>query len=457
MTSKYNKTDSAHPPNQGKRGLFQSMHNPQNDGVPAKDNWPGVPWPEHFIIRKGVNQSTLVPLIPVDLLPSYVEIVGLPRDMTIRETVGMSNLGEFTKPPGHFQLHFMSPSEYQYGNRVCEDKDPLATIMVQSEEEQKPLAVKCPSSPGIAHYIVPTATVKTGQPAQAPTRAPPPVIPLPPRRVLDWADDTESASTEDFSGAEYSSASTNENSSKRRPDLQMEKNTATGSEKDCMGQTATATAVYHPTLNRSASAPVATPAQINANYSSDNTAGNKKGVKAGKPKASRPAGSLCRHWCQTGQCSFGRDCRYTHQMPITLEGLVDVGLAELPAWWRKAAGLPVAGTIDVRIFSATYPSATAVVVEGGRSGKKSPSIASTGASMMIATQQSKKARMRVEKERKMAEEVHSVRLQVEKAQATASSVTVEKENGKRRIDPVFMHMKGESARQQAVIEKLVDI
>lgn len=85
------------------------MHNPHNEISSSEKARPFVSWPQHFIIRKGGTRNSLVPVIPIDLLPDYVEIIGLPKELTISETVGMSNLGEFPKPPSDLQLNFVSP------------------------------------------------------------------------------------------------------------------------------------------------------------------------------------------------------------------------------------------------------------------------------------------------------------------------------------------------------------
>lgn len=44
----------------------------------------------------------------------------------------------------------------------------------------------------------------------------------------------------------------------------------------------------------------------------------------------------CRHWCHNGICKWGAKCRYRHSMPMTLNGLQEVGLGNWPNWYRKA-------------------------------------------------------------------------------------------------------------------------
>lgn len=305
---------------------------------------------------------------------------------------------------------------------------------------------------------------RAGDPSKSSrAQGPLPVMPPPPRRVLDWAEDTESVSTDDFSGAENSSSS-NSSDNKRRS---VSKGKSTKSKEKSTAETAqrmlevAAAASAHrlaPHLaHRSTSAPaVALSAEAVAKNNGGSNNG-KKSNKGNKSKPARPAGSLCRHWCQTGQCSFGTDCRYTHQMPVTLEGLSDVGLTELPGWWRKSAGLPVEGTIDVRIFSAAGAAAATSI---SNSGKKSPGPASGGGSATGTVSQSKKVKMKNDKEeRKTAEEVHSVRLGIERARANASPVPVSSESGKRKManGNALQAKKAQQVQHQLPVEKLVDI
>ncbi|KAL1901948.1 hypothetical protein Sste5346_001654 [Sporothrix stenoceras] len=53
-----------------------------------------------------------------------------------------------------------------------------------------------------------------------------------------------------------------------------------------------------------------------------------------KPRILTP-GKPCRHWCRTGTCHYGVKCYYAHVMPKTPEGLKAVDLERLPIWWVK--------------------------------------------------------------------------------------------------------------------------
>ncbi|WYZ42839.1 hypothetical protein EsH8_VI_000538 [Colletotrichum jinshuiense] len=435
--------------NHKKGGLSQSMHNPQaGDG--------SHPWPKHFILREGSPDGTpgaIVPLIPVDLLPEYVDILSVPRNMTIEETTGMSNLGTFSKPEGHFQLHF-SPQPHAGRD------GPAVLTTLGDYDEHMHLGKTCPPREPKHELARPPEVAMWASNCLGgkPQPAPPWPTPAPPR-VLDWAEDTETVSTDNFSVAEISppdsstsSSASNykrEQSQKQQQHQQQRPATEIADRMLKLGYAMPAQIAAH-SKNTKAPAPASTPAQSN----SSGTGGSKKPAKAGKQKVARPAGSLCRYWCHTGQCSWGNECRYTHQMPVTLEGLADVGLTGLPAWWRKAAGLPTEGTIDMRIFAGAVTAASA----SGSSGSmnySSPALP-LGATSTIPIYPSKKARLKAEmEERKMAEEVHSVRLRFERAQAAASP-TVEV-GSKRRPGSGQTQMQVLKVQQHEKVEKLVDI
>lgn len=52
------------------------------------------------------------------------------------------------------------------------------------------------------------------------------------------------------------------------------------------------------------------------------------GVHGGDPNT-----IFCRHWCHHGNCKWGWDCHFRHQMPMDAEGLREVGLRDFPTWY----------------------------------------------------------------------------------------------------------------------------
>jgi hypothetical protein len=57
-----------------------------------------------------------------------------------------------------------------------------------------------------------------------------------------------------------------------------------------------------------------------------------------QPSSPKPSSlsqtTLCRHWCHHGNCKWGSQCRYKHIMPLSLAGLIEVGLRDWPSWYR---------------------------------------------------------------------------------------------------------------------------
>jgi hypothetical protein len=76
-----------------------------------------VPKPQFFLIRPGaekitptgqiiVQPATAVPLIPADLLPNWVEVIGVPRSLSADETKDMGNLGFIHAEQHTYRLRF---------------------------------------------------------------------------------------------------------------------------------------------------------------------------------------------------------------------------------------------------------------------------------------------------------------------------------------------------------------
>ncbi|KAF5023298.1 hypothetical protein F66182_4606 [Fusarium sp. NRRL 66182] len=86
--------------------------------------------PQFFLVRPGAEQitptgqilvqpATAVPLIPVDLLPEWVEVVGAPRSLSPDETKDMGNLGVIHAETGTFKLRFSPIAQ----DEVCASED----------------------------------------------------------------------------------------------------------------------------------------------------------------------------------------------------------------------------------------------------------------------------------------------------------------------------------------------
>ncbi|KAK7426400.1 hypothetical protein QQZ08_007155 [Neonectria magnoliae] len=80
------------------------------------------PKPQFFLIRPGLERFTttgelivqpgkIVPLVPIDLLPEWLEVVGVPRCLRPDQAVGMNNLGSIHAETETYRLKFIRPDE----------------------------------------------------------------------------------------------------------------------------------------------------------------------------------------------------------------------------------------------------------------------------------------------------------------------------------------------------------
>ncbi|KAF2830841.1 hypothetical protein CC86DRAFT_367495 [Ophiobolus disseminans] len=44
---------------------------------------------------------------------------------------------------------------------------------------------------------------------------------------------------------------------------------------------------------------------------------------------------LCRYWIRTGECDWGNNCKFKHEMPRTIHEMRKAGYLEYPKWWEE--------------------------------------------------------------------------------------------------------------------------
>ncbi|KAM0353544.1 hypothetical protein ACHAPU_001556 [Fusarium lateritium] len=130
--------------------------------------------PQFFLVRPGAEQvtttgqirvqpATAVPLIPMDLLPEWVEVVGVPRSLLPDDTKGMGNLGIIHQELGTFRLRFAPITQ----GETCDSDDSEESNVMQSDavsssnafKKHKPTA----SSSGLPPTPVPKPKLKPAQ------------------------------------------------------------------------------------------------------------------------------------------------------------------------------------------------------------------------------------------------------------------------------------------------------
>lgn len=106
-----------------------------------------IPKPQFYLIRPGAEKITptgqiivqpaiAVPLIPADLLPEWVEVIGVPRSLSADETEDMGNLGIVHAEQHIYKLRFdpIAEDEAYTGDEV-EDGTMSASLMRPSDSE----------------------------------------------------------------------------------------------------------------------------------------------------------------------------------------------------------------------------------------------------------------------------------------------------------------------------------
>ncbi|KAM0246741.1 hypothetical protein ACHAP5_004512 [Fusarium lateritium] len=95
--------------------------------------------PQFFLVRPGAEQitttgqirvqpATAVPLIPIDLLPEWVEIVGVSRSLSPEDTKDMGNLGVIHSELDTFRLRFAAVTE----DETCDSDNSEESNVMQS-------------------------------------------------------------------------------------------------------------------------------------------------------------------------------------------------------------------------------------------------------------------------------------------------------------------------------------
>ncbi|KAL2067120.1 hypothetical protein VTL71DRAFT_1544 [Oculimacula yallundae] len=113
-------------------------------------NQKGKPWPAYFLVR---TTGEVVPLIAVDELPPGTDLIGVPRSLDLKDTIGMLNLG----------LQRSSGAFYQIVTAVDNGgvKGEEATTEISSSESERTLQSS----------TTPTSTPPSTPPKPAPTQA----------------------------------------------------------------------------------------------------------------------------------------------------------------------------------------------------------------------------------------------------------------------------------------------
>ncbi|KAK4451681.1 hypothetical protein QBC34DRAFT_400458 [Podospora aff. communis PSN243] len=269
-----------------------------------------VSQPLFFLVRPGVTVQTpsgpmqtqpgsIVPLIAIDELPDWIEIVGAPRQLTVQQTIGMANLGSFVKSDGTYPVRIAYDAAGDDSSSDGEEVKPSWADLVEEMRDDCGIGERRDAEIGTASVVPPTPAVS---PVQLNTPAPgQPQTPSQPQPSPSNSNNTRAT---DIHPADRMKAHWAVNQPARHAGLSASIHNQPPEAKQTPPTTQQATT---PTISSTCTASTQPMPQSVDEY--------------------------CRHWCHHGTCKWGLQCRYKHSMPTTPSGLLEVGLSEFPTWW----------------------------------------------------------------------------------------------------------------------------
>ncbi|KAK3498495.1 hypothetical protein B0T13DRAFT_265741 [Neurospora crassa] len=336
-----------------------------------------VPQPQFFVARPDTEvlrndtgaihrkQGPMVPLIAVDELPDWIDI-GLPRKLTVEQTTGLYNLGIVPHNEGTYRVRIIEPSSHEgFGWRDSSK----ATLVSRGACAPGQRTMAHPGHPERVPYNTPagptgsdSSTIHSSSfqeksphiphPSMAPTSTNPPRMTRAEHEAMHtkrWADLVERSIARETEAQDASRHSallapppspqlaSRSHPTVHRDDMSPIGTTSTADQRASVPHDTMATPPKPAAAKPDVATPAASPPTVDPNSAGPGV-NNSNTTPAAVSSASVPQ-EYCRHWCQHGTCKWGTFCRHRHAMPTTLEGLLEVGLCEIPAWWIAATGI----------------------------------------------------------------------------------------------------------------------
>ncbi|KAK8048630.1 hypothetical protein PG994_010360 [Apiospora phragmitis] len=334
-----------------------------------------APSPLHFLVRPATTKHTasgtvtmpgpMVPLVAVDQLPEWLDIAGVPRELTVEQTMGLQNLGSAgpeTAECYELRLHQdrrESKNHARTASSLLMDADTTALDPHDKDLPGSSSSKHCQKKHSDAVTVVNGTSGHHGN--------------------MNNNDDSTSSALKSSSDTSYSSSTEPATSNTRG-----KKTTKKGKEKaakvskqrqgrnhqTCCHHSSEpapptpppptvpvnpypilrhcfrgepAPPSHHPASRLlSAMAPASdylySPAHPQRQTTTTPTYYNNSNKPQHSSSSSRHQRAIvhCRHWCHHGSCKYGLECRYEHEMPRSHEKLREVGLADWPNWYKAA-------------------------------------------------------------------------------------------------------------------------
>ncbi|RYP81304.1 hypothetical protein DL769_002033 [Monosporascus sp. CRB-8-3] len=338
-----------------------------------------IPLPRHFLVRPGTVKHTasgavtipgpMVPLLPVDQLPEWMDVLGVPRELAVEQTAGLVNLGTVARGPAPFfyEVYFHQPQHDQQQYVQCPRRgngDDSSKKKHWSEAEQededgrgngngRPMTEDASSSS--------RTSISASSSLASASRMDPAAKSFTSARATSASNEKSRASKTNDPSAKHGTNNRGDPPPPRLPSPTVHGSSTSASNQYLYyhnnnhndddgggGHPLPPPSPPHPysadrMLAASAAASFHAPSHPHdpAHHQHSNHNRLLSSSAASKRHGSNPspASVYCRHWCHHGRCRWQGACRYAHAMPSTAEGLRAVGLGDYPAWWRAAVGM----------------------------------------------------------------------------------------------------------------------
>ncbi|EHA49114.1 hypothetical protein MGG_00379 [Pyricularia oryzae 70-15] len=286
-----------------------------------------APLLQYYLVRPANKMQTAsgyvripeskVPMIPVDILPEWIEIVGLPRSLRDDHAVGLTSLGHIEQPQDTLEvrIHRVDPLVHRravpHAHASHLSSGRIGASIANNMELHKREPVRVVPSDQLKTTTL--GELKKQQPSHA-------------NQIIHTAAEEAPASSKHGPVAAPNDLSSPVHA---RPDLSVKMTTKAGS--------VPAASSFQDQQ------PSSRGLQLSGNeHMRKSMHGSRKKTKV--PGARR----FCHHWCHYGVCKWGAECHYHHAMPATREGLREVGLKDYPRWWAELSGRSMGSSQDDR-------------------------------------------------------------------------------------------------------------
>ncbi|KAI6351817.1 hypothetical protein MCOR25_009727 [Pyricularia grisea] len=292
-----------------------------------------------------------VPMIPIDILPEWIEIVGLPRSLRDNHAVGLTSLGHVEKPEEMLEVRLRSvdPSvhdramQYAHVSHLSSGQSGASTINNIPSHEKEPLRTTTGDH-------VKTATLKelkrqrgerpdgetltnTTEPGRPNVDAPRKLeaeMPAVQNRQSDEASRSLRAAPQSVRTAAGKAPVYSKRALVAAPNgLSSSVHAQSDPSTEMATKAAGVSAAASPRHQRSAG-------RATQPFGNE---GMRKPTHGARKKTKIPESRrFCHNWCHRGACKWGAECHYLHAMPATRECLREVGLRDYPRWWAELSG-----------------------------------------------------------------------------------------------------------------------